>query len=268
MLIKCLIANESVNDRFISEHGLSLLISYENYKILFDIGQSNLLFSNAEKFMEDLTDIDYLVISHGHYDHTGGLENFLKINSKAKIIVSEFITQKKYSLRDDKKVFRGINNFDNILDNYRERFIFINESFTISESFQVFQKVPLIDENYRMAEYFVLESGKQDLFEDELYLLLGENGKTHLFSGCSHRGIENIVKYFAKNQKLESVIGGFHLVDFDIDRLENLIKITNYFGINKIITGHCTANENYDYLENHLTKLNIEKLLSGKTYIL
>ena len=71
----------------IPEHVLSLFIEFDERKILFDTGQSDLFISNAEKMGIDLSQVDYLVISHGHFDHGGGLKRFLKINKKTRIFL-------------------------------------------------------------------------------------------------------------------------------------------------------------------------------------
>ena len=82
MIIKALVENTSISEDFASEHGLSLYIETKNHKILFDVGASELFLQNAKKLDVNIADVDFLVISHGHYDHGGGLKTFLKENTK------------------------------------------------------------------------------------------------------------------------------------------------------------------------------------------
>ena len=78
MIIKTLVENTSISKDFGNEHGLSLYIETNALKILFDVGASELFLKNAEKLGVNITDVDFLVISHGHYDHGGGLKIFFK----------------------------------------------------------------------------------------------------------------------------------------------------------------------------------------------
>ena len=80
MLIKTLVENSSISQDYGSEHGLSLYVETNGRKILFDVGASSLFYENAKKLNVDISNIDILVISHGHYDHGGGLTTFLDIN--------------------------------------------------------------------------------------------------------------------------------------------------------------------------------------------
>ena len=85
MIIKTLVENTSISKDFGNEHGLSLYIETNALKILFDVGASKLFLKSAEKLGVNITDVDFLVISHGHYDHGGGLKNFFKENTKAEV---------------------------------------------------------------------------------------------------------------------------------------------------------------------------------------
>jgi 7,8-dihydropterin-6-yl-methyl-4-(beta-D-ribofuranosyl)aminobenzene 5'-phosphate synthase len=87
MLIKTLVENTSISKDFGSEHGLSLYVETKKHKILFDVGASDLFLQNAKKLNVNIADVDFLVISHGHYDHGGGLKTFLKENTKAEVFL-------------------------------------------------------------------------------------------------------------------------------------------------------------------------------------
>jgi len=81
MIIKTLVENTALSKNFGSEHGLSLYIEANSHKILFDVGASELFLENAKKLNVDISEVDYLIISHGHYDHGGGLRAFLRENT-------------------------------------------------------------------------------------------------------------------------------------------------------------------------------------------
>ena len=89
MKITSLVENISENENIGYEHGLSLFIETEKHNILFDMGQTDLFSENAEKLSIDLSSVDIAVLSHGHYDHGGGLSKFLLLNDKAKVYINK-----------------------------------------------------------------------------------------------------------------------------------------------------------------------------------
>ncbi|MBQ2720991.1 MAG: MBL fold metallo-hydrolase, partial [Clostridia bacterium] len=97
MTVTTLVENTAINDNFCSEHGLSLYIEVKGLRILFDMGQTELFAENAEKLGIDLENVDIAVISHGHYDHGGGLKKFLEINKKAPVYISRFAFEPHYN---------------------------------------------------------------------------------------------------------------------------------------------------------------------------
>ena len=97
MKIISLIENTSLNDKMETEHGLSLYIEFKNHKILFDMGQSDMFSRNAKKLGVDLSDVDIAILSHGHYDHGGGLKRFLTINQRAPVYVNHYAFGEHYN---------------------------------------------------------------------------------------------------------------------------------------------------------------------------
>ena len=90
MKIINLVENTTSRQDVEAEHGLSLYVETEGHKILFDMGQTDMFSKNAEAMGVDLSQVDIAVLSHGHYDHGGGLEKFLSINKKAPIFISQY----------------------------------------------------------------------------------------------------------------------------------------------------------------------------------
>ena len=89
MKITALIENLPLSDEIQAEHGLSLYIEAEGKKILFDMGQTNLFAENAAKLGVDLTKVDLAILSHGHYDHGGGMQRFFEINKQAPVYINQ-----------------------------------------------------------------------------------------------------------------------------------------------------------------------------------
>lgn len=159
MTVKVLSENTTSSNMLESEHGLSLYIETESHKILFDTGASGLFAKNAEKMGVDLRKVNLAVISHGHYDHGGGLKTFLEINNQAKIHLHIKAFKPYFSDRaGDNKEYIGLD--ESLLPN--ERFVLCGEHFVIDDKLELFSGV----ESKRLAP-----SGNKSLFLKRVTLL-------------------------------------------------------------------------------------------------
>ncbi len=245
--ICCLAENESNREGIGAEHGLSLYLEFGEKKILFDMGQSDLFERNAHRLGVDLAEVDFAVLSHGHYDHGGGLNAFLKLNEKALIYLSPLATEPHYNAEGK---YIGL---DPALAE-EERFVFVTEKTVLAEGVTLFPgtSVPY-DAAASTVGMTVLREGKHvpDDFSHEQYLLLEEENQSILISGCSHRGIEAIAAAFSP----QILIGGFHFSKFPLDaslteRAErlNALPICYY-------TCHCTGKEQREWMKKRMDRL-------------
>lgn len=232
-----------------SEHGLSILIKHNNQTILFDTGASDLFIRNAKSLGILIADIDILILSHGHNDHTGGLKYFLENNSKATIYLSSAIAGKKYySLRNEIK--RDISTDEQLIITNKKRFIFIRKTTFISPDIalicQFENKYPLPKANNRLSVKD--KNGEQpDNFTHETVLAINTSDRIVIFSGCCHNGLLNILDTCTLSfpqKEIIACIGGTHLIDNhetvpEIEETARFIK-TNYPQL-KLHTGHCTG---------------------------
>lgn len=256
MLIKVLVENTAVSDDFRTEHGLSLYVETGDHRILFDLGKSRLFLENAQKMGVDIESVDIVVISHGHYDHGGGLKHFLSRNTKAKIYLNEHAFEKHYSRRKDGEItYAGLD--ENLLPN--DRFIFTGECHLIDEGLKLLSGVrgkrysPVANETLLMESdgYHV-----QDDFIHEQNLVIREGNRMLLIAGCSHKGIVNIVDHVREKEGRvpDAVIGGFHLhnpawdTDEDPDRVREIGRYLESSGPT-YYTCHCTGMESYGILK-------------------
>ena len=171
-----------------AEHGLSLHIALDcGTKILFDFGQGDLFARNARALGIDISDVDVAVLSHGHYDHGGGLATFLRINSKAKVYVRRTSFGSRRSVRDGVEREIGVPRPDS------DRIVVCSGPAEISDSLVLLcdpvRDFPEPPGNSRLLG----PSGARDTFSDEQSLLVGEGCNRVLFGGCAHRGIANIL---------------------------------------------------------------------------
>lgn len=255
MIIKALVENTSLSKELGSEHGLSLYIETNSRKILFDVGASNLFLENARKLNVDISDVDYLIISHGHYDHGGGLKTFLLENKKAEIYLHRLAFEKYYALRSDNELeYIGL---DEELKQ-SSRIVFTSDHFFISGQIQVFSNVTRKESLPKSNNNLFMEhDGKivQDTFAHEQNLIIEEAEKTLLVTGCAHNGIINILEHFKdlKGRMPDYVVGGFHLSSRSsgneahemIDRIGKYLVDTKA----KFYTCHCTGLKPYKRLK-------------------
>ena len=230
------------------EHGLSLYIETEKHNILFDTGQTELFAKNAGTLGIDLGKVDIAVLSHGHYDHGGGLKKFLELNKTAPVYMSKYAFEPHY--------------------NGTEKYIGLDLSLKDSD------RIVLTDGVTKLADGLTLYSCNEkeklcdlgsfglntkengaivpDDFRHEHYLLIEENGRRVLISGCSHKGIVNIESWF----KPDVLIGGFHLSKLELgDRLKMIAQRLETYGTT-YYTCHCTGAEQYGFMKRYMDRLN------------
>ena len=236
MKIVTLMENTACREDLCFEHGLSLYIGTETHKILFDAGQSAAFAENAEKLGIDLRNVDFAVLSHGHYDHSGGLGKFLEINGTATVYVSCHAFEPHFSA----------NGYIGMDPRLREsdRFVFVSEETELAPGITLRQlsALPMDTAGLQMEENGLR---KPDDFRHEQYLLIEEGEKRILLSGCSHKGILQIVDAF----RPDILIGGFHFMKVtEEEKLRQAAqKLLEYDTI--YYTGHCTGQKQYDYLK-------------------
>ncbi len=260
MTVTSLVDNNTNRDEFKTEHGLSLYIETKNHKILFDTGQSDLFQYNAEATGSDLENVDIAILSHGHYDHGGGLKKFLEINSKATVYIHEKAFGMYYSGKDK---YIGL---DQELRS-SDRIIFTNKNLKLDDGIELVNfneftpKNPLSNENMNV----LTENGMiPDIFEHEQYLVIKENKKKVVFSGCSHKGILNISEWL----DADCIFGGFHLKNTELND-EGKAKLTEIAKILKknntqYYTCHCTGIEQYKFMK-ELMSDNLFYMYCGST---
>ncbi len=260
MEITVLIDDSAVSEKFYSEHGLSIYITTDSNRVLFDFGQTDHFLDNAHTLSVDLSDIDIAVLSHGHHDHGGGISGFLTINRQAKIYAQRRVFNKYYTMSGQ---YVGLD--PQLLNS--ERFFFINDLWQINENLLLYTC------NERSLQYkavgnhhiaMISENCFSDKYWHELYLLIIESGRRILFSGCSHKGILNIISWF----KPDVFVGGFHFKDVIMDDygkqlLETSARILLSYNT-QYYTCHCTGDAQFLYLQ-QLMGNRLKRISTGNT---
>ena len=269
MIVKTLVENDSVGKSLGHEHGLSLYFDTERHRILFDMGAGSLFAENAKKMNVDLEIVDVAVISHGHSDHGGGLDTFLKINSDARIYMNRRAFG-GYYVRKPGEAEHYVGLDSNLLPN--GRFVFVDEHLAVDGELEFFSGVS--GEKWRPSANGTLFAKKGDFFEQDDFsheqnMILTEKDKKILVAGCAHNGIVNILERFRDTRGFlpTHVIGGFHLFNPSTGESENEETIAGIAGYlmgtgAKFFTGHCTGSGPFEQLKG-LMGDRIERIRAG-----
>lgn len=255
MRITALLENTTARTDMAVEHGLSLWIETAGQTVLFDMGQSDLFAQNAERLGCDLCAVDFAVLSHGHYDHGGGLPTFLAINDRAPVYLSRHAFGEQYNASGK---YIGLDPL--LAQNPRLRFT--DGVTSVAPGFT------LLDCNDRTRHGtlgtfgLTRREGKElvpDDFRHEQYLLIEADGKRVLISGCSHKGIDDIAAWF----RPDVLVGGFHVSKLtDPAALSTLARSLNAYPTT-YYTCHCTGTEQAEVLRAEMPRLSY--LACGET---
>ena len=259
---------ENTSDKGLNvEHGLSLYIELANgCCILFDAGQSELFLENARLMGCDVGAVDYAVLSHGHYDHGGGLRTFLQNNAYSCIYAQKTAFLSYYSMKE-----YGLKNIgldESLKVDYNDRIELCSGIRTLCEGVTLFT---CRDKNFPQPECNSLLYGPDkktnDDFSHEQSLLIEESENVVLIAGCAHSGILNIMQVAEHliDRKITHVVSGFHLMQScDCKELESLSELLATHKGCKYYTMHCTGKTQYKTLCQYM-KNNILYLSCGDT---
>lgn len=248
MLITTLVDNTVSKPDLLAEHGLSLMLETEDEKILFDAGQKgHTIIHNADTLGVDLSDIDKIVLSHGHSDHTGGLDGVLTASRHAKIYGHPDLFDEKYSKTQCEQRLIGIPYTREALELRGAKLNLSRESLQITDTIQTTGEIRRRT-NFEMIpdRLCTMRNGQivKDALMDDLSLIVtGEKGLAVIF-GCSHSGIINTllqVREMMSDIPINVLVGGIHLVDATEERIEKTIEYLKELNIEKMALCHCTG---------------------------
>ncbi len=227
----------------LAEHGLSIYIEANDKKILFDTGYSGVCLKDADKLDVNLLDLDYIVLSHGHYDHTWGLSHYLPFyaaalklgkNAKKPTIVTHPDTLK--SKYDDK-----LGEIGSLLS--EEKLSKFFEIKLTKESFKITENLTFLGEIPRKNSFEGKEPIGNDYINEDSALAFNSETGIVIITGCSHSGICNIVEHaksICENSSIKDIVGGFHLVNPPQERIFRTADYLSKLNTKGIHPCHCT----------------------------
>lgn len=259
MKIVNLIENTEGNPDCVSAHGLSFYVETKKHKLLLDLGPSEDTLKNALALGIKLSDVDTVILSHGHYDHSGGIIPFTKINDKAAIYMQTAATDAYFADdgKDAPERYRYIGIDPDIAKLPQVRFI--SGDTVIDDELELFTIQKRSHELPFTNKRLLIQKGNEyirDDFRHEHYLVIRQDGKTILMSGCAHNGILSIMDaYVEKYAKApDTVISGFHLMkktQYREEEIREICDIANELNKypTKFYTCHCTGTDAFDIMK-------------------
>lgn len=255
MRIVNLIENTPGVEGCLYEHGLSFYIETKNHKLLVDTGASDAFIHNAKVLGIDLTKIDTVILSHGHYDHSGGILSFVKMNPNAKIYMQKNAAGQYYHKDETVEKYIGIDQEIKHLP----QVVWVDGDLKIDNELELFSNVTgrrLWPQGNMELKELVDGAFLQDEFSHEQYLVVTDGDKKLLVSGCAHNGVLNILEKYRGlyGENPYAMISGFHMrkktdyTDEDIAVMEEtareLCDTDTVF-----YTGHCTGEYPFEVMK-------------------
>ena len=232
-----------------AEHGFSVLIESAGRKILFDTGQSDLFWRNAEVLGKNLRDIDVVVLSHGHYDHTGGLQRLARVGSSFKVVAHRDVFMPRFKKQKDGALkYIGCPYDQGYLESRGLAFEFADAREEIAPGIFFVSEVPRKTDFEKGDPLLVVrdDTGKivPDPFRDDASIYLKTELGLIVVLGCSHRGMINILNHILTLEEgapILCVIGGTHLARVSPAQTSKTIKALGEMKVKALGVSHCTG---------------------------
>lgn len=273
MVITSILENTKQDSKLKAKHGLSLYIETEQMNIIFDTGPDQTYITNAKKMGINLDKADAVIVSHGHSDHVGGLRYLNEVNQDALIYLSNHALEPHWLKLG--MYYHQVGAKGNLKEIYENRLCFVQEDIEIAKGIHI---ITLNPTNKFTKNLYKGSEKKLDDFNHEIMLVIENQDRLVLFSGCSHHGIVDMAKIALEkfpNKKIDVIVGGFHLIGMPIINTlgktkEEVCLIGNELNempIHSIYSCHCTGAKGYKILKKIL-KEKLNPFPTGKKVVI
>ncbi len=233
----------------IGEHGFACYIETEHGNYLFDTGQGLGIINNATVLKKDLAAVDSIIISHGHYDHTGGLAQVLQLTGRKTVFAHPDIFTERFWERDGTLKYVGIPFARIYLESLGAEFKFNTQMIDVGKNVYVTGEIPRMSTFEKGDRNMFVRNenstiSKLDPLKDDLSLVIDTDKGLVIVFGCAHAGMINILDYIVKMLKKDTiyaVIGGTHLNFSSEEQFKETLKIIDKYRIEHFGVAHCTG---------------------------
>ncbi|MCQ2451511.1 MAG: MBL fold metallo-hydrolase [Oscillospiraceae bacterium] len=238
------------------EWGLCIYIEYRGHKLLLDTGSSGLFAQNAEVLGLDLSQVEFGVLSHAHYDHADGLADFFALNDRAPFYLRSECRENCWCDKGEGPEYIGIH--QGWLTRFRDRLIYSSGKVQLLPGVYLLpHSSPGLAEVGRKAGMFVSECCGlvPDEFAHEQSLVLESAEGLIILNSCCHAGADVIIREAAEafpGRTLKAIIGGLHLYRSAEEEVRELARAIKRTGISSVVTGHCTGEAGLAILKDEL----------------
>lgn len=256
--LKVVVDNVAAKE-LMSEHGLSIWLRVDSHTILFDTGQGGSLLNNARKLKIDLSKTDTLILSHGHYDHTGGLPAMLHLAPQVQVYCHSAAFLPRYSIENSvaKPVKITAPAMASINSLPEDRLHWVSKKRMITDAIGITGEIPRMNdfETTGGTYCFDLDGKRVDSIVDDLALWVATDKGLVICIGCCHAGIVNTLTYIQQitgEKRIHTVIGGLHQLNDSDDNLTKTMAALSQMDIGNLIPCHCTSEEAHLLLEKEI----------------
>ncbi len=232
----------------LAEWGLSILIEVDGEFILMDTGGGAVAANNAEALNLDLRKVSRIVLSHGHYDHTGGLRDILTKTRGAEVIAHPDVWAPKYAQPEDEpERYIGIPFVREELESLGASFTLSREPVWLTDQIVTTGEIPMKTEFESIDPQLYVRKGDvlqpDELPDDRALIIKTEQGLVVVL-GCAHRGAINTLKHAQEltgEERIYAVIGGMHLMVATEERVLLTATALQELGVKRVAASHCTG---------------------------